>query len=126
MMACEALVFDDLDVFAQVIGAGADDICMRAVKDLGRQVKNFDETVWKRVRERIVLEGNLHRFKQNGELRVSLLATGHKIIVEASPRDRIWGIGFGEERVLDVRGRWGLSLLGKALMDVRETLREER
>lgn len=123
MMACKALAFGDVDVFEQVVAAEADD--MRAVKALGRQVKNFDEKVWKRVRERIVLEGNLHKFRQNEELRESLLATGDKFIVEASPRDRIWGIGFGEKRALEVRSRWGLNLLGKALMDVRKTLREE-
>lgn len=123
MMACKALLFGDTEVFNQVIESDADD--MRAVKALGRAVTNFDETLWKRVRESIVLDGNLHKFRQNEELKRSLLATGDKLIVEASPRDRIWGIGFGEKRALQVKNRWGLNLLGKALMGTRTVLRAE-
>jgi predicted NAD-dependent protein-ADP-ribosyltransferase YbiA (DUF1768 family) len=33
--------------------------------------------------------------RQNKEIKGKLLETGEKIIVEASPRDWIWGIGFG-------------------------------
>ncbi|KAI0691824.1 DUF1768-domain-containing protein, partial [Cytidiella melzeri] len=123
MMACKALVFGDAEVFEEVVAAGVDD--MRAVKNLGRMVRNFDDKVWKRVREEVVFVGNLHKFRQNEELRKELLATGERIIVEASPRDRIWGIGFGEERALKVKDRWGLNLLGKALVKVREVLRAE-
>lgn len=55
-----------------------------------------------------------------------LLATGDREIVEASPMDKIWGIGFGAQKAAEVgRERWGLNLLGKALMEVRKTLREE-
>ena len=123
MMACKALVFDDLEVFQEVLDSSAED--MKAVKALGRKVHNFDDTVWKQVREEIVLAGNVHKFRQNGELREELFGTGEKMIVEASPRDRIWGVGFGEKRALDVVDRWGLNLLGKALMETRRILREE-
>lgn len=44
---------------------------------------------------------------------------------QASPRDRIWGIGFGRERAESQRARWGLNLLGKALMRVRDRLKTE-
>ena len=123
MMACKALVFDDLEVFQEVLDSSAED--MKAVKALGRKVHNFDDAVWKRVREEIVLVGNVHKFRQNGGLRELLFGTGEKMIVEASPRDRIWGVGFGEKRALDVVDRWGLNLLGKALMETRRILREE-
>ena len=69
------------------------------------------------------------KFRESGNkgLRERLLGTGERMIVEASPLDRIWGIGFGERRALEVgRGRWGLNLLGLALMDTRRILREER
>jgi hypothetical protein len=39
--------------------------------------------------------------------------------------DRIWGIGRGANKAMEYRDSWGLNLLGKALMDVRKTLREE-
>lgn len=88
MMACKALVFGDKDVFQRVLEAGADD--MAAVKALGREVHNFDDKVWKQVREQVVLAGSLHKFRQSDDLGRLLLATGEKNIIEASPR-----IGFG-------------------------------
>ncbi|KAI1198075.1 DUF1768-domain-containing protein [Nemania serpens] len=54
-----------------------------------------------------------------------LLATGDRELVEASPRDRIWGIGFGAKNAGANRRRWGLNLLGKCLMEVREQFRSE-
>ena len=67
------------------------------------------------------------KFRESGNkgLREKLLGTGEKMIVEASPLDRIWGVGFGEKRALSVKQSWGLNLLGRALMDVRRILREE-
>ena len=54
-----------------------------------------------------------------------LLGTGDSIIVEASPLDRVWGIGLGAANELATNPeRWrGLNLLGFALMEVRERLR---
>jgi ribA/ribD-fused uncharacterized protein len=54
-----------------------------------------------------------------------LLATGEREIVEASPQDRIWGVGFKESEAERNRYRWGENLLGRVLMDVRGRLREE-
>src|SRR5262249_2728915 len=100
---------------------------MREVKALGRKVRNFEEKKWVENRERIVVEGNLEKFRQHKDLREKLDATGDAILVEASPMDKIWGIGLGEKSAKE-RGKagWrGLNLLGKALVQVRETLREE-
>ena len=63
---------------------------------------------------------------KNPELKEILLATGDHIIVEASPYDRIWGVGLSEENDDLYKGNWnGQNLLGKALMEVREKLRME-
>ncbi|KAH9477865.1 N-glycosidase [Psilocybe cubensis] len=93
---------------------------MRYVKGLGRKVQGFDEETWVAAREKIVLEGNLLKFQQNPEIKEKLMATGSKHIVEASPRDRIWGIGFGEKNAMGQKERWGLNLLGKALEKTRK------
>jgi hypothetical protein len=66
------------------------------------------------------------KFGQNSRLKATLLSTENKIIVEASPYDTIWGIGLYHEddRVLDEKNWKGMNLLGKALMEVREKLRD--
>jgi ribA/ribD-fused uncharacterized protein len=77
---------------------------------------------------KIVEDGNYYKFTVSEdavELRAWLLATGERELVEASPRDRIWGVGFKAENAGVNRRRWGQNLLGKALMGVRARLREE-
>jgi ribA/ribD-fused uncharacterized protein len=76
----------------------------------------------------IVTQGTYHKFTISDDaenLRRMLLATGERELVEASPSDRIWGVGFAERDAPRNRYRWGQNLLGRALMDVRTRLREE-
>ena len=46
--------------------------------------------------------------------------------MEASPDDKIWGIGFNSEDAEGREAEWGNDGLGKALMRVRERLRKEK
>jgi ribA/ribD-fused uncharacterized protein len=98
----------------------------KAIKHLGREVKNYSELVWSMHRVPIVVHGNLLKFTQQEDLRELLLATGSKIICEASPFDKIWGIGlkWDDDRVLDINNWKGMNLLGISLMTVRDILRE--
>ncbi|KAK0381843.1 oxidoreductase family protein [Colletotrichum limetticola] len=122
MMHAKALLFTDPTVALSILKADHP----RKVKALGRKVRNFNEALWNENRERIVREGNLLKFRSAPELRKKLLATGDRELVEASPMDRIWGIGFSPDKAPGSdRGRWGLNLLGKILMEVRTVLREE-
>jgi ribA/ribD-fused uncharacterized protein len=123
MMVKKALLFQDAEVARQILAAT--DADMAYVKSLGRKVRGFDEAIWVAKRDEIVLEGNLLKFRQNADLKAKLLATGEKKLVEASPRDRIWGVGFGEKNALSNKDSWGLNLLGKALEETRRILREE-
>ncbi|KAF9456867.1 hypothetical protein BDZ94DRAFT_1274581 [Collybia nuda] len=126
MMAQKALLFGDARVARDVIAVdGTGSGAMAQVKALGREVVGFDEEIWKREREKIVLEGNLHKFRANPELKQRLLDTGERVFVEASPGDRIWGIGYAENRALEDRSGWGSNLLGKVLGQTRRMLREE-
>lgn len=92
---------------------------------LGRGVKGYDKKVWEERREGVVEEGNWLKFSQSEECRRALLGTGELVLVEGSPADRVWGIGFRGDEAEGREEEWGLGLLGKALMRVRERLRRE-
>ncbi|MET9107481.1 NADAR family protein [Streptomyces zhihengii] len=121
MMAAKARLFGDAEAERLALGARTP----AEAKKAGRTVRGFDEAAWKRERFGIVREGSVHKFGQDPELAAFLLATGDRVLVEASPLDRIWGIGLAadDERAGDP-ARWrGLNLLGFALMEAREELR---
>jgi ribA/ribD-fused uncharacterized protein len=93
-------------------------------KRLGRAVRGFDESVWNESRCDIVRTANLSKYSQNPDLKKILLDTGDRAFVEASPFDKIWGIGVAANKPAAYeRERWkGLNLLGDILNDVRSTL----
>ncbi|HEY5761312.1 MAG TPA: NADAR family protein [Steroidobacter sp.] len=118
MMAEKAALFGDQETRAQVLRAPNPG----AAKALGRQVQGFDEAVWTAKRFGIVVRANEAKFSQNPELHQFLKTTGSRILVEASPVDKIWGIGLAhdDERAKDPNAWLGLNLLGFALMRVRD------
>lgn len=96
----------------------------KTIKRLGRGVKGFDEKIWKEKCTDIVYDGNMAKFGQNDEAREALMATDRLVLVEASPYDRIWGIGYDRINAMKNVERWGLNLLGVTLMRVREDIRK--
>ncbi|MFI6916570.1 NADAR family protein [Streptosporangium sp. NPDC050284] len=121
MMAGKARLFGDEESAAAIVVA--DD--PGQVKDLGRRVRGFDEEKWTAARFDLVVRGNFAKFGQNADLREFLLGTGERVLVEASPVDRVWGIGLAADDERAERPElWpGLNLLGFALMEVRQALR---
>lgn len=94
----------------------------REAKRLGRSVKGFDQKTWDEVKVE-TMEACLYvKAIASKEFREALLNTGDSIIVEASPTDRIWGIGFKAEDALPNIDKWGENLLGKCLMELRKKL----
>ena len=123
MMHGKAVLFDDAEIAAQILATPEP----RAHKALGRKVRGFDDARWKRAREDIVHAGSRAKFTQDEALRAALLATAGTELVEASPLDRIWGIGLASSSpdALD-RTRWrGQNLLGKILTRLRDELVRE-
>ena len=123
MMAQKARLFEDEEFFRRIMAAKHPGEC----KKLGKQVRNFDGGTWDKEKSAIVARGNYYKFSQNPEMKEFLLATGNRVLVEASPYDRIWGIGMtaanaNAENPLLWRGR---NLLGFALMEVRDKLAQE-
>ncbi|MFI9749605.1 NADAR family protein [Streptomyces collinus] len=120
MMAAKARLFEDAAAERAALAAGHP----AEAKKAGRLVRGFDEAVWARERFRIVVEGSVHKFGAHPELLAYLLGTGDRVLVEASPVDRVWGIGLAadDEAAMDPE-RWrGPNLLGFALMEARERL----
>ncbi|MFD8805652.1 NADAR family protein [Streptomyces sp. NPDC059597] len=121
MMAAKARLFEDAEAEDRVLASAHPSQAKKA----GRLVRGFDESTWQRERFGIVVEGSVHKFAAHDELRAFLLGTGERVLVEASPVDRVWGIGLAadDERAGDPE-RWrGPNLLGFALMAARERLR---
>lgn len=123
MMYQKALVFKDHDTAEKIM----DTESPAEQKSLGRLVKNFDRDKWDQYCMGIVTTGNFHKFIQNPSLGKQLLETGDKIIVEASPLDKIWGIGKKEtDPLIENPENWrGLNLLGTAIMNARSMLRHK-
>jgi ribA/ribD-fused uncharacterized protein len=123
MMARKARLFGDAAAEHAVLTASGP----AQAKAAGRLVRGFDEATWERERFGIVVRGNVHKFSTDPALTSFLLGTGDRVLVEASPLDRIWGIGLAAEdprasRPTDWRGQ---NLLGFALMTARDILRGE-
>lgn len=120
MMAAKARLFGDEDVRQRILTAGSPG----AAKALGREVRNFDEATWQANRFDIVTRGNREKFRQNSSLGEFLKRTGSRILVEASPVDRIWGIGLERDHEhASIPSKWrGENLLGFALMAARQEL----
>ena len=121
MMASKAQLFEGNEEILQQIMMETNPALIKA---LGRKVKNFDEHIWNSVRYDIVVRGNYAKFSQNPQIKKLLLDTREAILVEASPMDRIWGVGLSSTNP-DIKdpNKWrGRNLLGKALMEVRQDL----
>ena len=121
MMAEKARLFNDRHCLDKILNSNNPG----EAKKLGRTVKSFQEDVWVKERTRIVVAGNVAKFSQNEELKEFLVNTKNRVLVEASPYDRIWGVGLAVDN-FDIENPWkwkGLNLLGFALMQVREKLK---
>ncbi|SEG96848.1 hypothetical protein SAMN05444920_110130 [Nonomuraea solani] len=124
MMAHKAWLFGDEESAAEILGSGHP----AKAKAIGRTVRGFDEDTWNAHRSAIVARGGVAKFGQNAELGDYLLGTANRVLVEASPVDRVWGIGLtADDRRAAAPETWrGLNLLGFALMSARATLQEGR
>ncbi len=124
MMASKARLFGDTAAYERILAASHP----KQAKDLGRSVADFDEIAWLEHRFGFVVTGNHAKFSQHPDLAAFLISTGQRILVEASPVDRIWGIGLAPDSDDASRPeRWrGLNLLGFALMQVRRILSDAR
>ncbi|MDK2594002.1 MULTISPECIES: NADAR family protein [Pseudoalteromonas] len=123
MMYHKAKLFGDHDACEKVLCAHSP----AKAKAIGREVLGFEQNLWDEKRFEIVVNANLAKFSQNAGLEAFLLNTGNRVIVEASPVDKIWGIGLAQDNpACENPNSWkGLNLLGFALMEVRARLADK-
>lgn len=123
-MWIKAKTFGDEEIAEKIFTEGKNDPAF--CKKLGRKVKNYDEEVWGSIRYGVFFKVNLAKFTQNEHLKHFLLdhRFDNKTFVEASPYDKIWGIGMGlgDEGVDDEKNWRGQNLMGKCITEVRNTI----
>jgi len=118
MMAMKAKLFGDAEVLQKIMDCHNP----KRIRELGRQVKNFNEGIWDVHKWGYVIAANFAKFSQNEDIRLKLMQTDYEELVEGSPYDCVWGVGTTSRD----RNEWrGTNLLGKALMIVREMLRNQ-
>jgi ribA/ribD-fused uncharacterized protein len=85
-------------------------------KHVALELLGMDEDYWKY--KVVIMRGTLlDKFGQNPDLADKLIATGDAILIEDSKADSYWGVG---------KKGTGRNMLGRCLMDVRETIRMNR
>ncbi len=121
MMYQKAVLFSDKKVGEEIMAASHP----KEYKALGRKIKGFNQEIWDKSCCDIVIKGNLAKFSQNESLKSFLLNTKDRVLAEASPYDRIWGIGMSsEDKNCENPLLWrGTNFLGFCLMEVRDILR---
>ena len=124
MMAQKAKLFHDSERYTRIFRANTPDGC----KALGKEVTPFDPKTWDSISYDVVKTANRAKFEQNPDLMKMLLDTGDSIIAEASPNDKIWGIGMDAETAAKTDSAdWaGKNKLGKILMELRDEFAGEK
>ncbi|NBO22655.1 NADAR family protein [bacterium] len=124
MMYQKALIFNDLESAEKIMSTSSP----RQHQLLGREIKNFEQSVWDSHKFAVVYKGNYYKYKQNEELKNLLFSfPDNSIFVEASPIDKVWGVGRSvEETECSDPSKWlGINLLGNVLTSVRSVLKNE-
>ena len=124
MMYKKAMLFSDAETAEEILKAKHPKEC----KALGRKVKGFDKEIWEENCKRFVYDGNYAKFTQNQNLHKALMDTGDTKICEASPYDKIWGIGLDEKNAkITEEANWpGQNWLGEVLTALRNDLKKQK
>jgi ribA/ribD-fused uncharacterized protein len=120
MMLSKARLFADDNAADAILATDDPD----EQKRFGQTVRGFQQEIWDLWKVSFVYQGNLAKFSQNAGAARQLKATGIAMLVEANPRDWIWGVGLaiGDPSVHSPSEWKGGNLLGRILTKVRSEL----
>lgn len=121
--AMKAKEFEDTEMLDKIVKAKTP----KAVKAMGKKVKNFVKEVWDAKRDEIMRTGVRSKFIQHPELRKQLLETGDRQIGEADARNLYWGIGTAVTSEKSKHpDKWrGQNKMGKLLMELRTEFKNQ-
>lgn len=116
----KAVLFGDAHAAERILRAESP----TKAKAIGRSVTPFNDEVWKAHRLEVAVAGNIAKFSAHPELADYLAQTGHKVLADASPIDRVWGIGLAADdpSAKDPQLWPGLNIMGFSLMEARSQL----
>lgn len=117
MMAAKARLFEDSESLKEIMA----ELDIAKVKELGRQVQNFNQELYDSNKIQIIHKANQLKFEQNSKIREALLKTANYVIVEANPNDTVYTCGLKEDdENITYPDKWlGENILGFVLMDIR-------
>lgn len=120
MMYEKAIVFEDFNMAEKILETQN----VGAIKQYGRQVVNYNDTIWNGIRQIVVYKGLFAKFVQNETLRENLRKTDSAILAECAVKDSVRGIGLSmnDPNRFDMNKWNGQNLLGFAIMQVRKQM----
>jgi len=120
MMAQKAILFNDPDALQIIMGTDNP----KVQKATGRTVRGFNKELWEQNAKLYVYRANFAKFTQIPEALKWLMGTAGTTLVEASPWDKIWGIGLGAgDPLAKDRSTWqGTNWLGEIVTLVRDDI----
>lgn len=120
LQSSKAVLFKDFDTQRLIMAATSPHV----MHELGKKVKNFNQSRWRESAQDIVLHGLLEKFSQVEAAKKFLLNTGTTQLVEAAKNDSFWGIGvhLRDPDIFEKKEEWGSNILGRILMMVRQRL----
>ena len=120
MMAGKALLFHDVNTYDKITLVNDP----KAIKALGRKVKNFDDLIWRLNAREIVYRGNLAKFSQNEQLNDYMRDVDDRSFVEGAIYDPVWGVKLSwNDPAIENPANWrGTNWLGEVLDRVKAEL----
>ena len=125
-MYIKAITFGDNVTAQKILNTDDPNRCRK----LGRQVKGYNDAEWAKIRYDVFYILNWAKYTQDKKLQEKLLDPQFdgKKFVEASPIDKIWGIGYAEDNpnIEFTDMYWGKNYLGRILTNIRKRLKSAK